>query len=179
MAHIEKTFFEVKNSNLMFDGMQNIAGTFVSGDEPDICPSGFLCVKKELMDCTGYSGIKNGNTWVFEAAENGKSKDGALPEIFAFNSCDANKVAGLNGNRWYVGAETAGLELPAGEVETFTRIKPGEIYRFGEGNFSTLPASLPDCKYVKIENGLLVASSSAFTARDGIVFEILSTAKEV
>lgn len=178
MAHIDNTFFEVKASNLINNGMQNIAGVFEASSQPDICPSGFLCVKTELLSCEGYDGINNGDQWVFNAATSGAPTTGITPEIYAFNSYDVNQVSGINGNTWRVGAETAGLELPAGERGTFTKIIPGEIYRFGTGNFTTTPTSLPDYKYVTIANGLLVASNSAPAAGSGIVFEILGTAAE-
>lgn len=174
MASIANTFFEVKNSNIQYDAMQNISGTFETSSEPDICPSGFLCVQESLLPCSGYSGINNGNTWIFTAATNGQPTNGIAPEIFAFNSYDANQITSASGNNYYIGAETAGLELPAGAIGTFTRIIPGQIYRFGVGNFQTTPTSLPDYKYCTISNGLLVASNSAFTAGKGLVFEILN-----
>lgn len=175
MASIANTFFEVKNSNLINDAMQNIAGTFETSSEPDICAAGFLCVKTTLIPCSGYTGINNGNQWVFNAATNGApGTNGVKPEIYAFNSYDINTVTGNNGNTWRLGAETAGLELPAGEIGTFTKIIEGEIYRFGTGNFSTTPTSLPAYKYVTIANGLLVASNSKPTAGTGFFFEILN-----
>ncbi len=178
MAHIDNTFFEVKNSNLINNGMQNIAGVFENASTPEICPSGFLCVKTELLPCEGYPNINNGNQWVFNAAASGAPTTSITPEIYAFNSYDVNEVSGINGNIWRVGAETAGLELPAGEIGTFTKIIPGEIYRFGVGNFTTTPTSLPDYRYVTIANGLLVAANSAPAAGSGIVFEILGEAAE-
>lgn len=175
MASIANTFFEVKNSNLINDAMQNIAGTFEASSQPDICAAGFLCVKTELIPCSGYTGINNGNQWVFNAATSGApGTNGVKPEIYAFNSYDINTVTGINGNTWRLGAETAGLELPAGEIGTFTKIIEGEIYRFGKGNFSTTPTSLPDYKYVTIANGLLVASNSEPTEGTGFFFEILN-----
>lgn len=178
MAHIDNTFFEVKNSNLINNGMQNIAGVFENASTPEICPSGFLCVKTERIPCEGYPNLQNGNQWVFNAAASGAPATGITPEIYAFNSYDVNEVSGINGNIWRVGAETAGLELPAGEIGTFTKIIPGEIYRFGVGNFTTTPTSLPDYRYVTIANGLLVAANSAPAAGSGIVFEILGEAAE-
>lgn len=175
MASIANTFFEVKNSNLINNAMQNIAGTFETSSEPDICAAGFLCVKTELIPCSGYTNINNGNQWVMNAATSGApASNGTAPEIYAFNSYDINTVTGSNGNTWRLGAETAGLELPAGEIGTFTKIIAGEIYRFGTGNFSTTPTSLPAYKYVTIANGLLVASNSKPAAGTGFYFEILN-----
>lgn len=180
MASIANTFFEVKFSNIIFDQMQNVSGVYQdSGNDPDICPAGLLVTPQSLVACQGYTGVNNGNTWVFKAATSGApGANNIQPELFAYNSYDANKVTGPTGNTWYVGAETAGLELPAGEVGTFTRIVPNQIYRFGAGNFSTAPSSLPTDCYCTISNGLLVASSSTFTAGQGWVFQILSTAAE-
>lgn len=179
MASIANTFFEVKNSNITNNAMQNIAGTFQASSRPDICAAGFLCVKASLLPCSGYTGINNGNQWIFNAATNGQpGSDGIAQEIYAFNSYDVNTVTGNTGNMWRIGAETAGLELPAGEMGTFTKIIPGEIYRFGSGNFSTAPTSLPGYKYVTIANGLLVASNSAPAAGTGLVFQIIGTAAE-
>lgn len=180
MSAIANTFFEVKNSNITFNGMQNVTGTFVNGSGgPDICPAGFLVTIKEPLACAGYTGINNGNAYVFQAATNGQpAADGIRPEIYAFNSYNANQLSGQNGNSWFVSPETAGLSLPAGENGTFTRIISNEIYRFGAGNFQTAPSSLPTDCYCTISNGLLVASASAFTAGNGLVFKVIGKAAE-
>lgn len=181
MAYIANTFFEVKVSNIIYNATQNVSGTYQnSGDDPDICPSGLLVLPQSLLPNQGYTGVNNGNAWVFKAATSGAPKaDNIQPELFAFNSYDANKVSNASGtNQWYVGAETAGLALPAGEIGTFTRIIPNEIYRFGAGNFQTAPSSLPTDCYCTISNGLLVASSSTFTAGQGWVFKVLGNAAE-
>lgn len=180
MSAIANTFFEVKNSGITFDPLQNVTGTYVdSSSAPDICPAGFLVTIKEPLPCAGYTGINNGNAYVFRAATNGQpGADGVAPAIYAFNSYDAQQLTSPAGNNYYIGAETAGLELPAGENGTFTKIIPGEIYRFGTGNFQTAPSSLPTDCYCTIANGLLVASSSAFTQGNGLVFKVLGTAAE-
>lgn len=180
MSAIANTFFEVKNSNITFNGMQNVTGTFVSGSStPDICPAGFLVTPKEPLPCAGYTGINNGNAYIFQAATNGQpGANGVMPQIYAFNSYNANQLSDQNGNNWFVSPETAGLDLPAGENGTFTLIIPGEIYRFGTGNFQTAPSSLPTDCYCTISNGLLVASSSAFTAGNGLVFKVIGEAAE-
>lgn len=175
MASIANTYFAVKNSNIQNDAMQNITGTFETSSQPDICAAGFLCVKAELLPCSGYTGKNNGNQWVFNAATSGApATNGTNPEIYAFNSYDINSISDNNGNMWRVGAETANLELPAGERGTFTKIIAGEIYAFGTGNFTTTPTSLPDYKYVTIANGLLVASNSEPAAGTGWYFVILN-----
>ena len=180
MSAIANTFFEVKNSGITFDPLQNVTGTYVdSSSDPDICPAGFLVTIKEPLPCAGYTDINNGNAYVFQAATNGQpAADGIMPAIYAFNSYDAQQLTSQAGNNYYIGAETAGLSLPAGENGTFTKIIPGEIYRFGTGNFQTAPSSLPTDCYCTISNGLLVASSSAFTAGNGLVFKVIGEAAE-
>lgn len=179
MASIAKTAFEVKNSNIRHNDMQNIPGYFGSGTgtdfAPDVCPSGFLCNQSELTASEGYEsyGILNGNTWRFIAAAGGSAtgKPGDHTGIYAFNSYSVNQVQDVRGNVYHVGtAYTLGLELPAGERGDFTEILIGEMYKFGEGNFSTAPGE--DSKFATIANGLLVAAAEAPT--DGSVyFEIL------
>ena len=173
MARIANTFFELKNGNRQYDAMANIPGVFQEDGEPAICPSGFLVTKLELLPASGYNGILNGNTWIFNPAVSGSNTtNGEILELFAYDSYDVNMV-GDGVNNWRVGANTAGLELPEGIVGTFCRIVPGWQYVFGSGNFSTLPTDLTTTKYVTIANGLLVASSSAPAANAGYWFEIV------
>lgn len=173
MARIANTFFELKNGNRQYDAMANIPGVFQNAGSPDICPSGFLVTKLELLPASGYNGILNGNTWIFNPAVSGSNTtNGEILELFAYDSYDVNMV-GDGVNNWRVGANTAGLELPVGIVGTFCRIVPGWQYVFGSGNFSTLPTDLTSTKYATIANGLLVASSSAPAANAGYWFEIV------
>lgn len=178
MASIANTAFEPKVTNLQRNNTQNIAGTF--GTVADgtftgaICPSGFLCTQYNLIANEGYAsfGILNTNTWEMVAAADGESAIGDHTGIYAFNSYDVPKATNANGNVWNVGANTLGLELPAGELGTFTEIIAGEFYKFGVGNFSTAPTS--GAIYATIVNGLLVASSTAPSAGDGLCFHILA-----
>lgn len=173
MARIANTFFELKNGNRQYDAMANIPGVFQNAGSPDICPSGFLVTKLELLPTTGYNGILNGNTWIFNPAVSGSNTtNGEILELFAYDSYDVNTV-GDGVNNWRMGANTAGLELPEGIVGTFCRIVPGWQYVFGSGNFSTLPTDLTTTRYATVANGLLVAGSSAPAANAGYWFEIV------
>ena len=172
MARIPNTFFELKNGNRQYDAMANIPGVFQEDGSPAICPSGFLVTKLNLLPASGYNGILNGNTWIFNPAVSGSNTTkGEILELFAYDSYDVNMV-GDGVNNWRVGANTAGLELPEGIVGTFCRIVPGWQYVFGAGNFATLPTDLTTTIYATVQNGLLVASSTAPAANAGYWFEI-------
>ena len=173
MARIANTFFELKNGNRQYDAMANLAGVYQDAGTPEICPSGFLVTKLQLMPASGYNGILNGNTWIFNKAVSGSNTtNGEILELFAYDSYDVNMV-GDGVNNWRVGANTAGLELPADVVGTFCRIVPGWQYVFGSGNFSTAPTDLQTTKYATVSNGLLVAGSSAPDVDTGYWFEIV------
>lgn len=185
MATIAKTAFEVSNSNISRNSMQNVPGKFGtgtgSGFKSEVCPAGFLCVQGALLPNEGYEGkgpnktdILNGNTWEFVAAASGNVNGftGDHTGIYAFNSYDVRKVASGD-NVWMLGSNFLGLELPAGERGDFTELIVGEQYTFGEGNFSTLPVSGSEKYYATIVNGLLVASTSVPAAGKGVYLEIL------
>lgn len=177
MASIPNTGFEVKVTNMQYNATQNIAGTFVdSSGEADVCPSGFLCTRKEQLPNNGYGTVRNGNAWTMEAAASGApSATGTIPKIYAYNSYDVNKV-GHGSDLWMVGANTFGLELPAGDIGTFTEIIENEQYVFAAGNFSTAPTDLATTKYATIADGHLVASATAPAAGIGLWFEIIEQA---
>ena len=175
MASIANTAFEVSVSNITRNETQNVPGYFGSGVgesfAPDICPSGFLCVRSELTESEGYEAydILNGNTWRFVAAANGivEGRPGDHTGIYAFNSYDT-AMATQGANAWRIGANTLGLELPAGQRGDFTELIVGEQYTFGAGNFSTVPTDLSTTVYATIVNGQLVAGTAAPT--DGSVY---------
>ncbi len=174
MPSIPKTGFEVKVTNMQYNATQNIAGIFHNADgEIEVCPSGYLCIRKELLPNSGYGTVKNGNTWIMEAAASGApSATGTIPKIYAFNSYDVNRV-GQGINTWMVGAQTFGLELPDDGIPgTFTEIIENEQYVFASGNFSTAPTDLTTTIYATIANGLLVASAAVPAAGVGFWFEI-------
>lgn len=184
MASIAKTAFEVSNSNITRNNIQNVPGYFGSGTGtsfvPDICPSGFLCTRSELAANEGYEGkgakgadILNGNTWRFIAAAAGAAdgRTGDATGIYAFNSYNAQQGT-IGGNTYYAGANTLGLELPAGERGDFTELMVGEKYKWGPGNFSTAPTDA-DFKYATIVNGMLVASKTQPADGSGVYLKIL------
>lgn len=186
MASIANTAFEVTVSNITRNNTQNVPGQFGtgtgSGFTSEICPAGFLCVQGALLPNAGYEGlgpdssdILNGNTWEFIAATNGNSGSyGDHTGIYAFNSYDVRKVADNSGNTWMLGSNYLGLELPAGQTGDFTEIIIGEQYTFGAGNFSTAPSGNTYI-YATIQNGRLVASTSAPAAGSGVYFKILGS----
>lgn len=179
MAYIAQTAFEVKNSNIRHEDMQNIPGVFGSVSDNVFtaadCSAGFLCKQSALTKSEGYEsfGILNGNTWQFVAAADGiaTGKPGDATGIYAFNCYNVSSAVDVAGNVYHVGtANTLGLGLPAGERGDFTELRVGEKYKFGKGNFSTAPDD--GLIYATIANGLLVADDEAPT--DGsIYFEIL------
>lgn len=168
MASIANTAFEVSVSNITRNETQNIPGYFGAGvgDEfvADICAAGFLTVRSELTQSEGYpAGVLNGNTWRMVAATSGTvdGRPGDHTGIYAFNAYHTNEIQ-QGDNVWKVGANTLGLELPAGNRGDFTELIVGEQYTFGAGNFSTLPSD-DDEIYATISSGLLVATDTAPT----------------
>ena len=174
MARIAKTAFEVKNDNIRNDDTQTVAGYFGSFDDdvfiPEVCPAGFIVEAAAQSPCEGYEeyGIYNSNTPYFIAADDGivDVYPGDTTGLYAFDSYDVNSMTDVNGNVYKVGGNTLGLELPAGVRGDFVQIKVGKRYKWGEGNFSTLPDE--DKEYAVLANGLWVAQASAPT--DGSVY---------
>ncbi len=189
MAFLENTMFEIAVSNSVNDQTQHIPGKFGTGTGEDFaaadCSAGFLTIKNGLLPSEGYEGITvngnpilNGNSWYMNACASGSAAGnfGDHTGIYAFNNYDVSKAISTNGkNIWNIGFETLGLGLPAGERGDFCEIIIGEQYAFGAGNFSTVPTDAT-YKYATIENGLLVASTSAPAAETGVYFEILRSA---
>ena len=58
MAYTAKTAFEVKNSNIRFNDIQNVPGYFGAMDDSDYvvadCDAGELVVSNALAPCEGY-----------------------------------------------------------------------------------------------------------------------------
>ena len=174
MARIANTAFEVSVSNSTRNETQNVPGYFGAGVGAefvgDICPSGFLVVRSELTQSEGYAaGTLNGNTWRFIAAATGAvtGRPGDHTGIYAFNPYNIQQMTDQRGNVYMVGANTLGLELPAGQRGDFTELIVGEQYAWGAGNFSTIPTD-GTYIYATIVNGLLVAATAAPT--DGSVY---------
>ena len=94
MAYIANTAFEVRVSNHEFDSVANITGKYQNSTPADeICSAGFLCKRVSLIDNEGYSGIKNGNTWIMQAGEATDKED-----VYLFHGdclADAEKCAAI------------------------------------------------------------------------------------
>ena len=154
MAIIANTMFEVKCSNSVYDELANITGLFQAQSANADCPAGFLCVRGANLGAEGYTGVKNTNAYIMNAA-GATDFDG----IYACNTFDV-ETGNANGHVYKIGSETLGLHIPAGMRGTFTRIyfDNDKIYRFGIGNLS---AAIDTKKYFTIANGLLVPAAAA------------------
>ena len=181
MAIIEKTAFEVKNSNIRFNDIQNVPGYFGTVSQgtftPADCSAGMVCKSAALAPCEGYEdyGIMNGNTHQFVAAVSGSVTGNPSDHtgLYVCNTHDVEKMKDSQGNVYNVGSNTLGLGLPAGERCAFTELIVGEKYKWGEGNFSTLPTEGQG--FATLANGLWVGAAAAPT--DGSVYaEILPVA---
>lgn len=158
MAHIANTAFEARITNGRFEDLANIAGKYQESATDVICSAGMLCTRASLMDCEGFTGVKNENTWVMNAAT--ASATGA-DVIYACNTHDVNLVTdSVSGGVYAIGTNTLGLPLPAGRIGTFTRIEfDGEsVYRFGAGN---IDGSISTNTFFSIKDGLLKPEATA------------------
>lgn len=155
MAFIANTMFETKVTNAVFDETLNVAGKYQASAADADCSAGLLCVRASLLPNEGYSGIYNTNAYIFNAAE-----DTDIVGIYACNPFQVQEAASQRGNVYKIGAETLGLGIPAGEVDTFTLIEfdNKSIYRFGAGNLS---AAISTNTFFTVDNGLLVPGASA------------------
>ena len=145
MAFIANTMFETKVTNAVFDE------TAADAD----CSAGLLCVRAITLPNEGYSGLYNTNAYIFNAAA-----DTDITGIYACNPFQVQEAASQRGNVYKIGAETLGLGIPAGEVDTFTEIQfdNKSIYRFGAGNLS---AAISTNTFFTVDDGLLVPGASA------------------
>ena len=155
MAFISNTMFETKVTNAVFDETLNVAGKYQASSADADCSAGLLCVRASLLPNEGYSGIYNTNAYIFNAAA-----DTDITGIYACNPFQVQEAAGQRGNVYKIGAETLGLGIPAGEVDTFTEIQfdNKSIYRFGAGNLST---AISTNTFFTVDDGLLVPGASA------------------
>jgi hypothetical protein len=174
MASIAKTMFSQRVTNAQHDDLANITGLFVDGNgDAEVCAAGFLCTRSEQLDSDAYAGVKNDNAWEMIAATD--SIDASTP-VYACNSYNVNEIYdAVHGNVYKVGHSTLGLEVPAGERGTFTKIdflSGDKIYRFGEGNMST---TVSTNTFFTIAAGLLVPGASAPATAGAIYFELIGT----
>lgn len=155
MAFVANTMFETKVTNAVFDETLNVAGKYQYSAADADCSAGLLCVRASALPADGYSGLYNTNAYIFNAAA-ATDYDG----IYACNPFQVQEGSSQRGNIYKIGAETLGLGIPAGVVDTFTKIEfdNKSIYRFGAGNLST---AISTNTFFTIANGLLVPAASA------------------
>lgn len=173
MDYIANTAFEVRVSNHEFDSVANITGKFQNSTPADeICSAGFLCKRVSLIDNEGYSGIKNGNTWIMQAGE-------ATDILYAANPHNVNEITDpVSGQVYKVNRNTLGLLIPAGVEDTFTLIRADgtHVYRFGVGNLTTTLGANGYLTCGETTNkGKLVPAAAAPDAGSGIYFQVLGT----
>ncbi len=172
MAYIEKTAFEARITNNEFNELVNVTGRFQTDGADDVCPAGFLCVRREQLPCAGFAGIKNENAWYMNAAAASVT---ANDVIYASNTYDVNLIQDpVTGNSYAIGKDTLGLPIPKGRDGTFTQIvfDNVHVYRFGEGNAN---AAVGSNKFFTIADGLLVPAAAAPTAVGAVYFELRGT----
>lgn len=184
MAFTANTAFEVKISNGIYNGLQNVAGKFGSFADTvftgaDIS-AGFLAVQNSLIPAEGYESIVdgsskpkilNGNTWYFTQASSGivAGYTGDHTGIYAANTYDVNKVT--SGDLAYnLGQKTLGLGIPADTIGDFTELIVGEQYKFGAGNFAATPTV---GQYVTVSSGKWSSSSGSAPTTGAIYGKVL------
>ena len=178
MAFTANTAFEVKVSNGIYDGVQNVAGKFGTMDGTtytgaDIS-AGFFAVQHSLIPSEGYeaASIKNGNTWYFTQASSGivTGFPGDHTGIYAANPYDVNKLTDGGDITVNFGEKTLGLGIPAGVTGTFTELRVGEQYKWGAGNFAATPTV---GQYVTISSGKWSSSSGSAPTTGAIYGKVL------
>ena len=169
MSFTAETAFEARITNNALDSLANIAGKYYVSTTPTDCDAGQLCTRDSLLDCEGFSGVKNENTWKMVAAT---SSADANDVIYACNTYDT-KLLSDGRNNWFVGHETLGLGVPAGRYGNFTRINfDGErVYRFGAGNVTYTATH----QYFTIDAGKLVSTDTEPTTAGDIYFTLRGT----
>lgn len=167
MSFTANTAFEARITNNALDSLANIAGKYYVSTTATDCDAGQLCTRDSLLDCEGFSGVKNENTWKMVAAT---SSADANDVIYACNTYDT-KLLSDGRNNWFVGHETLGLGVPAGRYGNFTRINfDGQsVYRFGAGNV-TLNTSTDT--FFTIDAGKLTSTASEPTTAGKIYFTL-------
>lgn len=173
MSFTANTAFEARNTNNENDRLANITGKYFVSTTPTDCDAGQLCVRDSLLDCEGFTGVKNENTWKMVDAASTATMDDV---IYACNTYDNQLIPSPDGNNYFIGVRTLGLGAPADRYCTFTRINfDGQsVYRFGEGNV-TLSTSTDT--YFTIASGKLTSAATAPATAGAIYFELRGTGK--
>lgn len=173
MSFTANTAFEARNTNNEFDRLANIAGKYFVSTTPTDCDAGQLCVRDSLLDCEGFTGVKNENTWKMVDAASTATVDDL---IYACNTYDNQLIPSPDGNNYFIGVRTLGLGAPADRYCTFTRINfDGQsVYRFGEGNVTL---NTDTDTYFTITSGKLTSAAAAPATAGAIYFELRGTGK--
>ena len=168
MSYIANTAFEARITNNEFDDLCNITGKYYVSTTATDCSAGFLCKRDSLLDCEGFTGVKNENAWKMVAAA---ATDTADEVIYACNTYESKLINDGDNHNYFIGSETLGLGVPAGRYGTFTKINfDGQsVYRFGAGN---IDGTVSTNQYFKIKAGLLEPAASAPTATGAIYFKL-------
>lgn len=170
MSFTAQTAFEARITNNSRDNLSHIAGKYYVSTTATDCDAGQLCTRDSLLDCEGFSGVKNENTWKMVAAT---SSADANDVIFACDTYDNQLLTAPDGNNYFIGQQTLGLGVPAGRYGNFTRINfDGEsVYRFGAGNVTYTATH----QYFTIDAGKLVSAATAPTTAGDIYFTLHET----
>lgn len=171
MSFIANTAFEARITNNRFDDLCNITGKYYVSTTATDCSAGLLCTRDSLLDCEGFTGVKNENAWKMVLATNSADINSV---IYACNTYDSKLINDGDSHNYFIGSETLGLGVPAGRYGTFTKIEfDGQHrYRFGVGNLST---AISTNTFFTIANGLLVPAASAPTGAGKIYFKLVGT----
>ena len=171
MSFTANTAFEARITNNEFDDLCNITGKYYVSTTATDCSAGHLCVRDSLLDCEGFTGVKNENAWkMVDATDAATAND----VVYACNTYESKLINDGDNHNYFIGSETLGLGVPAGRYGTFTKINfDGQsVYRFGVGNLST---TLGTNTYFTIANGLLVPDDEAPATAGSIYFELRGT----
>ena len=174
MAYIAKTAFEARITNNEFEELAQIAGKYQESDVDEVCSAGILCVRGEQLDCEGFTGVKNENSWVMNAASSSVTADDV---IYACDTHDVNIVVDpISGAQYAMGTNTLGLPAPKGRICNFCRIDfDGQsVYRFGEGN---IDGTVGTNTFFTIDDGLLVPDDEAPATAGSVYFELRGSGK--
>lgn len=175
MSFTANTAFEARITNNENDILSHVAGKYQSSASDADCDAGRLVVAVSLLDCEGFTSVKNENTWLMNDAVDTTTFD---TPIYACDTYDNQILSDSKGHNYFVGTETLGLGVPAGRYGNFTRINfDGQSrYRFGVGNFSTTVGANG---FATIDDGKLVPAASAPTTAGTPYFIISGTGKFV
>ena len=95
MSFTANTAFEARITNNENERLANIAGKYFVSTTPTDCDAGQLCVRDSLLDCEGFTGVKNENTWKMVDAASTATMDDV---IYACNTYDNQLIPSPDGN---------------------------------------------------------------------------------